>query len=320
LTELGFNHSFVQVQISKSGTFFASRYSSVAKHFQVSVNAVEFSQDAPKAIKIAEIPVKIPHVETHLPVAIPELFSFKNSIGLTIHGALFKPRNFQKGKKYPTLLYVYGGPHVQLVVNDYEKLTLRNAKFSLYSHLGFAVVILDGVGSNGRGLSFESHVKHKMGTVELRDQIEGLEHLIEEGVVDRDRIAVSGWSYGGYMSLMAIGQRPDFFKLALSGAPVTLWEGYDTAYTERYMGTPKINPKGYLSGSVLSYVNNFPEEEGRLLIIHGLKDENVHFAHTSKFIDALISAGKPYELYVYPSERHGVRSPHNQAHLEHKLL
>jgi len=182
------------------------------------------------------------------------------------------------------------------------------------------VVVIDGVGSTARGLNFEGHLKNRMGTVELRDQIEGLSLLIEKGIVDPDRICITGWSYGGYMSLMAIGQRPDFFKMCIAGAPVTLWEAYDTGYTERYMGTPQTNPSGYKMGSVLTYASNFPEEEDRVLIIHGLKDENVHFVNTSKLIEALITANKPYNLYVYPKERHGIRSPNNMFHLEQKIL
>jgi len=233
---------------------------------------------------------------------------------------VYKPANFDPSKKYPTILNVYGGPHVQLVSNDFEKIVARFSKFHMYNQLGYAVVMIDGVGSNRRGLQFEGVLKHKMGTVEIADQVLGLEHLIKQGIVDPARIAITGWSYGGYLTLMALCQRPDFFKVGISGAPVTLWEAYDTGYTERYMDTPQNNPQGYKLGSVMHYVNQMPEEEGRLLIAHGLRDENVHFCNTAVFIDAMIMASKPYELYIYPKERHGMRSLPNYTHLEVKTL
>lgn len=125
--------------------------------------------------------------------------------------------------------------------------------------MGFVVVMIDGRGSYNRGLKFESHLKWKMGTVELQDQIEGLQFLAEKyGVIDTNRIGVNGWSYGGYMSLIAFAQRGDIFKVCISGAPVTSWELYDTGYTEKYMSTPQNNPEGYAKGSVLTYIDQFP--------------------------------------------------------------
>jgi len=122
------------------------------------------------------------------------------------------------------------------------------------------------------------------------------------------------------MTLMAIAQRPDIFKLAIAGAPVVIWEAYDTGYTERYMDTPANNKEGYKNGSVLDYISGIPDTEGRLLLIHGLKDENVHFVHTAKLIETLVERSKPYELFVYPKERHGLRSLPNYMHAEVKIL
>jgi dipeptidyl-peptidase 9 len=148
-----------------------------------------------------------------------------------------------------------------------------------------------------------------MGTLEVQEQVEGLTHLIKSGIVDPERIAVTGWSYGGYLSLLCLAQRPDFFKLAISGAPVTTWDSYDTAYTERYMDTPENNAKGYANGAVFKYVPTLPDQPNRLLIIHGNLDENVHICNTFELIQHMINHNKPYQLQVFPNERHGVRDP-----------
>ncbi len=136
------------------------------------------------------------------------------------------------------------------------------------------VFVIDGTGSWKRGLNFEGPLKYSMGTVELQDQMLGLQDFINKGCVDEKRIVISGWSYGGYMALMGVAQYGSFFKQAISGAPVTVWEAYDTGYTERYMGFPAQNQEGYKKGSVLTYIKNFPDEQNRLLMVHGLRDEN----------------------------------------------
>ena len=138
---------------------------------------------------------------------------------------------------------------------------------------GYLVLMLDNRGSFRRGLQFEGELKHKMGTVEVEDQVCGVKWLVKEGLADPSRVGVYGWSYGGYMSLMCLMQAPDVFHAAVSGAPVTHWDGYDTHYTERYMGLPQDNKEGYAGGSVMKFV---PQMKGKLMLIHGLIDENVH--------------------------------------------
>lgn len=158
-----------------------------------------------------------------------------------------------------------------MVTNDYK--FPRFLRFFLALRLGFAVVLIDSRGSSDRGTYFEAYLRHRMGTVELVDQIEGLRHIAAArvgaipaapeaepvSVIDLDRIAITGWSYGGYLSLMAIAQYPEMFKIAIAGAPVTQWELYDTAYTERYMGLPEENREGYRKGSVISWADKFPD-------------------------------------------------------------
>jgi len=143
---------------------------------------------------------------------------------------------------------------------------------------------------------------------------------VAQGFVDPNRVAIMGASYGGYLSLMCLGQAPNVFKLAIADAPVTQWEAYDTGYTERYMNTPQTNRRGYQQGSVMHYAAQFPDEPNRLLLVHGMIDENVHFCNTSLLISALIENNKPYELSLYPDERHGFRKWSSAMHNEMNRL
>lgn len=249
----------------------------------------------------------------------PELFSHIISSGDILHGMLFRPHNFRPGQKYPTVLNIYGGPEVQLVTNTFKG--LRQLRLHMLAAMGFCVVTIDSRGSQNRGVKFESYIKGRLGTVELQDQVDVLQWLAETtGCIDISRVAIHGWSYGGYLSLLGLAQFPHIFKVAIAGAPVTSWNLYDTGYTERYLGQPHTNQVGYKNGSVLSYINQFPDQENRLLIIHGMIDENVHFAHTSQLINALVRAGKPYQLQVYPNERHSLRHLDASEHYETVLL
>ncbi|KAJ3107242.1 dipeptidylpeptidase [Phlyctochytrium planicorne] len=311
----------------------------------------------PTSQLLAPIIERFPPAETAPSHWKPEFFSFLNSDGIELFGMIFKPRNFQDGKKYPIIVRIYGGPNVQVVTNDYKYTKLMRVFLSL--HFGYIVVLLDSRGSYDRGLEFEGYIRHRMGTVELHDQIEGLlylflkkslksapltSHFLFEGMAkwdldeawrrvlaasengfdtgcfDMKRLGITGWSYGGYLSLMALAQYPHVFKVALSGAPVTSWELYDTAYTERYMGLPNENIEGYRLGSVLNYVDKFPESDCRLLIIHGSIDENVHFKNTEALVSELVRASKPHRVQVYPGERHGLRAPNVIEHFETLMM
>lgn len=167
---------------------------------------------------------------------------------------------------------------------------------------GFLVVKVDNRGSSRRGLAFEGKMKWDMGNIELLDQITVIKALAAEGLSDPQKVGIMGWSYGGYMSAMALYRQPTFFRCAVAGAPVTSWDGYDTAYTERYMGTPQSNPDGYTSSSVMTHVQ---PTDGKLMLIHGLIDENVHFRHTARLIQSLVNHQCHYDLVLFPNERHG---------------
>ncbi|RWS14610.1 Dipeptidyl peptidase 9-like protein [Dinothrombium tinctorium] len=243
-------------------------------------------------------PINVDQIDLLPGLSKPELFTYQlKSSGDVIYGLIFKPEFMESGVKYPCVVDVYGGPEIQIVTNSFKG--VRHVRRHLLSSEGYVVCAFDCRGSHHRGTQFEAHIQNRMGQVEVADQVEVLQWLAENtGYIDMSRIAIHGWSYGGYLSLMCFGQRPDIFKVCIAGAPVTNWCLYDTGYTERYMGTPYTNPEGYAKGSVLHYINQFPNDECRLLIIHGLMDENVHFFHTAELIQALVKAGKPYNLQV----------------------
>jgi dipeptidyl-peptidase-4 len=182
--------------------------------------------------------------------------------------------------------------------------------------LGFLVFVLDNRGSSRRGLAFEGAVKSAMGHPEVDDQVDGVHWLVNHGLTDPQRVAIYGWSYGGYMAVMCLARASDVFKVAVAGAPVTHWDGYDTHYTERYMGLPQENHEAYEESSVITHV---PDIRGNLMLVHGLIDENVHFRHTARLINALIKNRKQYELLLFPDERHSPRSLADRIFMEENI-
>jgi dipeptidyl-peptidase-4 len=186
----------------------------------------------------------------------------------------------------------------------------------LASH-GFLVWSLDNRGSAGRGHAFESPIFHDLGRVELQDQLAGIEYLKSLPYVDPVRLGITGWSYGGYITLYALSHAPAVFKAAVAGAPVTDWAFYDSIYTERYMGTPSANPKGYETSSPLKKA---ADVRAGLLLLHGTADDNVHLANTIAFADALIRAGRAYSLNLHPGQKHGFSSRENRIAVDAAIL
>eukprot|EP00003_Mantamonas_plastica_P021597 TRINITY_DN351_c0_g1_i4.p1 TRINITY_DN351_c0_g1~~TRINITY_DN351_c0_g1_i4.p1 ORF type:complete len:826 (-),score=212.49 TRINITY_DN351_c0_g1_i4:28-2331(-) len=317
LTDASFDHS---ISLKEDGTQFVSTFSNISSEPVTQLFDIVVEGDGVQSNLVCTLNNNIQKREpTMFQVNEPVLFSFQNENGDTCHGRYFLPNGYKQGEKYPTLVYMYGGPHVQLVRDTFQ--WGRNMRLHMYAHLGYLVVTIDGRGSWNRGLEFEGHLKHAMGQFELDDQITGLKYLANEvGILDLERIAINGWSYGGYMSLMAMAQHAEFFKCAISGAPVTRWELYDTGYTERYMGLPEEQKEAYELGSVMHYVDGFPEQSGRLMIVHGLIDENVHFQHTAELLMELNANGKWYDLVLFPDERHGTRKPKNAGYYDVRTL
>jgi len=235
---------------------------------------------------------------------------------VTLQGAVYKPDPKVWGSgPYPAMVSCYGGPHVQFVQNSWL-MTMDLRAQALVSR-GFLVIKVDNRGSNRRGLDFEAPIKHKMGSVEVDDQVAAVKYCVNEGLCDASKVGIYGWSYGGYLSAMCLARASDVFKCAVSGAPVTSWDGYDTCYTERYMGTPQSNPDGYKSSSVMEHVSGM---SGDLLLVHGLIDENVHFRHTARLINSLIAEQKVYQLLLFPNERHSPRSQKDREYMEEQIF
>jgi dipeptidyl-peptidase-4 len=244
----------------------------------------------------------------------PELITIQNRDGVTLYGALYRPPASLGAGPHPAIVSVYGGPIAQFVSNSWYLTVDMRAQH--LSRLGFLVFKLDNRGSARRGLDFEGVIKHDLGHVEVEDQVDGVNWLIDQGLADSDRVGIYGWSYGGYMATMCLARAADTFKVAVAGAPVSHLDGYDTHYTERYMGTPQSNPQGYAQSSVMHHVEKI---QGKLMLIHGLIDENVHFRHTARLINALISARKAYDLLLFPDERHSPRKLADRVFMEERI-
>jgi dipeptidyl-peptidase-4 len=249
---------------------------------------------------------------TELGLQPPELVTLQTRDGVALHGSLYRPANVPK--PWRTIVSVYGGPTAQVVDNSWSQTADMRAQY-LRSQ-GFLVFKLDNRGSSRRGVAFESALRHDLGNIEVQDQVDGVNWLVAHGLADPQRVGIYGWSYGGYISAMALARAPDTFKVAVAGAPATHWDGYDTHYTERYMGTPQSNETGYQVSSVMHHVSNM---RGRLLLVHGLIDENVHFRHTARLINALIRNRKDYELMMFPDERHMPRREEDRIFMEERI-
>lgn len=255
--------------------------------------------------KLDESHPYFPYLESH---TVPDYGTLEAEDGQTLYYSIQKPPNFDPAKKYPVIIEVYGGPHVQTVTRNWERLS-----DVFYTHQGYIVFRLDNRGSYNRGKRFEDVIYRQTGKPEVADQLVGVDWLKAQPFVDADRVAIQGWSYGGYMTLMTSLQAPEgTFAAAVSGAPVTDWTLYDTFYTERYMDTPENNPDGYEASSVFPYVDNltFP-----LLLIHGMADDNVTFDNSTRLMAEMQQKGLPFELMTYPGQRHGIRGEELQIHL-----
>ena len=209
-------------------------------------------------------------------------------------------------------MQVYGGPHAQTVRNSWRGADWDQA----LAHRGFVIWQMDNRGTGGRGHRFETPIHRRLGKQELEDQKEGVKYLISLGFVDPARIGVSGWSYGGYMTLYCLLHAPEIFAAGVAGAAVTDWRNYDTIYTERYMGLPQENAEGYKLSSPVSAAANL---KGKLLLIHNIQDDNVLFANALQMMNAFQQANKRFETIIYPQKSHGVTGRARQHMQEQQL-
>ena len=239
-----------------------------------------------------------------------EFMTVPSAGNVRLHGYMIKPTHFDPAKKYPLLMFTYGGPASQNVTDAWDGF------FGLWhaymAQQGFIVACVDNRGAHGYGKAFESALHRNMGTVEPQDQIAAAKYFGALPYIDKDRIGIWGWSYGGYNTLLAMTKYdgPQVFKLGVAIAPGGSWESYDTIYTERYMSTPQKNPEGYKEGSPLNFVGNLAEQQ-RLLIVHGDQDDNVHFQSTLHLLTALQKKRKHFQFMLYPGGNHSLQGTGN---------
>lgn len=230
----------------------------------------------------------------------PEIVKFNATDGTPLYGRLIKPAGYQSGKKYPVVVMVYGGPDAALPVRN---AWLGPGLEQVLAHRGYVVWQAENRGGAGRGHVFETPIYHKLGVNELADQVAGVKYLESLGFADPQRIGITGWSYGGFMTANALLNAAEVFHAGFAGAPVTNWLNYDTIYTERYMGLPNENPDGYAATALMPHAANL---QGKLLLVHNLEDDNVLFQNTLQLANALQLAGKQFEMMVYPQKTHAV--------------
>ena len=234
--------------------------------------------------------------------------------GTPLQGRLIKPYDFDPSKKYPVLVYVYGGPHLQLITNDFK----ASASMWMYeaANRGYIIFSLDNRGSANRGKEFEQAVYRNLGTLEMEDQLKGVDYLKSLPYVDSSKMAIHGWSYGGFMTTSLMLRHPGVFQVGVAGGPVTDWRFYEIMYGERYMDTPEQNPKGYETADLKNYADKL---EGDLLIIHGLDDDVVVPQHSFTLIEKFVKAGVQMDFFTYPGHEHNVRGK-DRVHLMTKVL
>ncbi|MBI2259919.1 MAG: DPP IV N-terminal domain-containing protein [Flavobacteriia bacterium] len=243
-----------------------------------------------------------------------EVFTIKNEEGTNLYARLIKPSNFDPNKKYPVLIYVYGGPHAQMITNSW----MDGASLWMYwlAEQGYLVFTVDNRGSAERGFEFESGIHRRLGTLEVQDQMTGVKYLQSLPYVDGSRIAVHGWSFGGFMTCSMLLKNPSVFKVGVAGGAVTDWKFYEVMYGERYMDTPEENPEGYKESSLFTHASQL---QSKLLMIHGTVDDVVVMQHAYSLIKKFIELGKHPDFFPYPMHKHNV-SGKDRVHLMETVL
>ncbi|MCP5063136.1 MAG: prolyl oligopeptidase family serine peptidase [Ignavibacteriae bacterium] len=295
-----------RVTMNKEGSYFIDSYNSS------SVPGVTKIIDGSGNTTTTLLESKNPIAEYS--ISNPEIFSIKGGNDFDLYCRLIKPTNFDKDKKYPVVVYVYGGPHAQLVTNRWL-FGRYDFWFQYMAQNGYVVFTIDNRGSGNRGLEFEQEVFRKLGTKEIEDQLLGIEHLKTLSYVDSSRIGVFGWSYGGFMTTALMLRTNDTYKVGVGGGAVTDWKLYEIMYGERYMDTPETNLAGYKEANLLNHVENL---NGKLLLVHGTSDPTVVWEHTLEFAKKAANLNKQLDYYPYVGHGHGVRGK-DAIHLYNKI-
>ena len=295
-----------RVRLSDSGTLMYDKHQAPTEPNIIDVTSTR--KPAPVTLLTAADPWK-DYVQP-----IYENGSIKAADGTTdLYYRMVKPSNFDANKKYPTVVYVYGGPHAHNVDASWH---YASRSWETYmAQKGYIVFILDNRGSENRGRDFEQATFHQLGQIEMQDQMKGVEFLKNQPYVDMNRLGVHGWSFGGFMTISLMTNYPDVFKVGVAGGPVIDWKWYEVMYGERYMGTPQDNPDGYAKTSLIDKAKNL---KGKLQIITGYNDNTVVPQHCLSFLDACIKAGTQPDFFAYPGEEHNMRG-HASVHLHERI-
>ena len=285
-----------EVEFSENYKYFINTWSDANTPSYININKADG-----KEIRVLADNSEIAQLTKDYGFTPQEFFTFKTSEGVELNGWMIKPPAFDANKKYPVLLYVYGGPGAQTVLNSWGNFDL--AWHEMLAQKGYIVVSVDNRGTNARGADFKKCTYGQLGKLETVDQIETAKYLATFNYVDKSRIGIWGWSYGGYMTALCMTKGADYFKTGIAVAPVTNWRYYDNIYTERYMGLPKDNAKGYDDNSPVNFVKKL---KGNFLLIHGTADDNVHFQNSMMLSNALINANKQFSEFFYPNKNHSI--------------
>ncbi len=299
-----------RAELSESGQYLFDRYSEPDVPRNIDVVSVSSKEKAEKAMRL--LTASDPWKDYQQPIF--ESGSIKAADGVTtLYYRMVKPHDFDPAKKYPTVVYVYGGPHAHNVEASWHWYSRTWETYM--AQKGYIVFILDNRGSENRGCDFEQVTFHQLGQIEMKDQMKGVEYLKKQPYVDADRMGVHGWSFGGFMTISLMLNYPDVFKVGVAGGPVIDWKWYEVMYGERYMGTPQNNPEGYKKTSLINKAGNL---KGKLQIITGYNDNTVVPQHCLTFIDACIKAGTQPDFFAYPGEEHNMRG-HASVHLHERI-
>ncbi|MCE1188955.1 MAG: S9 family peptidase [Ignavibacteria bacterium] len=290
LTEAIGTHS---ISISADNRFFTDEFSNIRTPAIKSLNAID-GKKLRDLTSISNLPQdKFDFGETNF-------LRFTTSDGVELQAMMIKPVGFSPDKKYPVLFYNYSGPGSQSVKDQWDR---QGIWHNLLAQKGYIIFIMDNRGTGGRGRNFERVVYKNLGYWEVNDLVEGAKYLQNLPYVDKNRIGIWGWSYGGYAAASAILRGSEYFKVAVAVAPVTDWRYYDDIYTERFMSLPALNPEGYKASSLLQYADRL---KGKLFIIHGTADDNVHFQNSVALVEKLIDAKKQFRVMYYPEKEHSI--------------
>ncbi|UTW67015.1 S9 family peptidase [bacterium SCSIO 12643] len=304
ITQLSQRNGWNNAAFSSNFLFYINTHSSANKPYTTTLN-LENGKELAQLMDNKKLEATLAQYK----ISQKEFIKIPTSYGTELNGWMIKPADFDPNKKYPVLVTIYGGPGSQTVKDVWDNNMMWH---HLLAQKGYIIVSVDNRGTGARGANFKKMTYQQLGKLEVEDYIETAKHLGSQKYIDPERIGIWGWSYGGYMSTLAISKGADYFKAAIAVAPVTTWRYYDNIYTERYMRTPQENPSGYDDNSPINFVEKI---KGNYLLVHGTADDNVHFQNTAELVNALVNANVQYDFYMYTDKNHSIYGGNTRRHL-----